>query len=425
MESSVTRKLPGESDASADSVHCAPKEVHHHYKVRQEKPITMTTRSSKPRVLLFSQRNIFGRYLFRCPHFEFENIISQVDSVELLAPKADASSFRSNFAKRMAYHVPLLFNPGIQKVRDQSRYDMFIAICGYPTDLLMADAAFNWRAHSTTSVCLIDELWAKELPLYRHMFQILKKFDAIFLYYSQTVKPLNDRIGARCVFLPPGVDALRFSPFPNPPVRSIDVYSIGRRSEVTHDALLRMAIDDGLFYLHDSIAGDKAIDSAQHRALFANAAKRSRYFIVNPGLINRPEKTNKQIEIGNRYFEGAASGTIMVGERPRTEAFERLFDWPGAVLHLDYDSNKIDQIINDLDGQPERQETIRRTNVVQCLLRHDWAYRWEAILNTVGLAPMPQLLERKMRLQHLADQVGSEKNGSMETATALCGLSEL
>lgn len=366
----------------------------------------MTTRPSSPRVLLFSQRNILGRHLFRCPHFEFENIISQVDSVELLAPQADASSFRSNFTKRMAYHLPLLFNPGIQRIRSQGHYDLFFAVCGYPTDLLMVDAALNWRDHSTMSACLIDELWAREILLNRHMFSILKKFDVIFLYYSQTVQPLSERLGTRCVFLPPGVDALLFSPYPKPPKRSIDVYSIGRRSEVTHQALLRIVADNGLFYVHDSIAGDKAIDAGQHRTLFANAAKRSRYFIVNPGLVNRPEKTSKQIEIGNRYFEGAASGTIMIGEQPRTEAFARLFNWPDAVLHLDYDSSEIDRIINDLDRQPDRQETIRRTNVAQSLLRHDWAYRWEAILNTVGLAPLPQLGERMGRLRNLAGKVG-------------------
>jgi hypothetical protein len=371
----------------------------------------MTSGPSKPRVLLFSQRNILGKYLFRCPHFEFENVISQVDSVEVLAPQANASSLRSNFVKRMAYHVPISLNPGIRKIHGHAQYDVFIAVCGYPTDLLTVDAAIDWRNHCTTSVCLIDELWAKEIPLYRHFFRILRKFDLVVLYYSQTVRPLSERIGSKCIFLPPGVDALLFSPYPKPPRRSIDVYSIGRRSEVTHRALLRMAAEHELFYLHDSIAGDKAIDSGQHRALFANAAKRSRFFLVNPGLINQPHKTNKQIEIGNRYFEGAASGTIMIGECPQTEAFKMHFDWPDAVVHLDYDSSEIDRIINDLDRQPEKQESIRRTNVVQSLLRHDWAYRWEAILRTVGLEPMQQLLYRKERLHNLARQVSSEESG--------------
>jgi hypothetical protein len=377
----------------------------------------MTSGPSKPRVLLFSQRNILGKYLFRCPHFEFENVISQIDSVEVLAAQADASSLRSNFVKRMAYHIPISLNPGIRKIRGLAHYDVFFAVCGYPSDLLMVDAAIDWRNHCTTSVCLIDELWAKAIPLQRHFFRILKKFDLVFLYYSQTVRPLSECIGSKCIFLPPGVDTLLFSPYPKPPRRSIDVYSIGRRSEVTHQALLRMAAENGLFYLHDSIAGDKAIDSGQHRALFANTAKRSRYFLANQGLIDRPQETGKQVEIGNRYFEGAASGTIMIGERPHTEAFEMLFDWPDAVVHLDYDSSEIDRIINDLDRQPERQERIRRTNVVQSLLRHDWVYRWEAILRAIGLEPMQQLLYRKERLLNLARQITSEENECRQAAT--------
>ena len=371
----------------------------------------MMTQPSQPRVLIFSQRNIFGKALFRCPHYEFEDVISQIDSAELLAPHADPATLRHALVKRLAYHVPIALNPGIQKVQGRAHYDLFLAICGSPTDLLMVDAAINWREFCTTSVCLIDELWVREIGLHRHFLRFLDNFDVVVLYYSQSIKPVSERIGSQCVFLPPGVDALRFSPYPEPPRRAVDVYSIGRRSEITHRSLLRMAAEDGLFYLHDSIAGNQAIDSAQHRALFANVAKRSRYFVVNPGLIDRPDIRSKQIEIGNRYFEGAASGTIMVGERPDTAEFERLFDWPDAVIHLPYNSSDIGLIINELDKQPERQEKIRRTNVAQTLLRHDWVYRWEAILNIVGLEPLPQLLVRKERLRNLAQQVsGSAQN---------------
>jgi len=166
-----------------------------------------------------------------------------------------------------------------------------------------------------------------------------------------------------------------------------------------------MVQEDRLFYLHDSIAGIQAINSKEHRALLANCAKRSRYFIVNPGLIDLPEKRGNQIEVGNRYFEGAASGAIMVGERPSNEVFETLFDWPEAMTQLPYDSCDIDLVIKDLDGDPERQDRIRRTGIVQALMRHDWVYRWEVILKTVGLEPMQGILERKDRLKKLAEVV--------------------
>jgi len=266
----------------------------------------------------------------------------------------------------------------------------------------MVNAVRNWRDFCKTSVCLLDELWVRQVANYRHFLRILKTFDLVILYYSQSVATLSEQIGGKCVFLPPGVDAILFCPYPEQPERVVDVYSIGRRSKTTHQKLLRMATESGLFYLHDSMAGDQCLDSREHRALFANILKRSRYFIVNPGLIDRPETRGNQIEVGNRYFEGAAAGAIMVGECPNNKEFEHLFPWRDAVIHLPYDSNNIDTIIAELDSDLQRQRSIRRTNVVQALTRHDWVYRWETILETLGLAPMPAVSQRKERLRTLA-----------------------
>lgn len=365
----------------------------------------MVIQPNKPRILIFSQRNIFSNALFRGPHYEFEDIIFQIDCAEIMAPHADLATLRHEIANRVAYHVPIALNPGIPTIRLKSRYDLFFAICGSPRDLLMVNAVSNWRATCSTSVCLIDEIWVKQMTDYRYFLRILEKFDVVMLYYRHSVEPLRARIGRKCIFLPPGVDTIRFCPYPKPPKRVVDVSSIGRRSAITHQRLLRMVDDKGLFYLHDSIAGDQSITLREHRNLLASLAKRSRYFIVNPGLIDRPDVRGNQIEIGNRYFEGAASGAIMVGERPDDGEFGRLFDWPDAIIHLPYDSSNIDTIIDELDGQPERQERIRRTNMQQALRRHDWVYRWEYILKTLGIDSKPELLQRKERLNDLAEVV--------------------
>ncbi len=197
--------------------------------------ISMDTQTGKPRVLIFSLRNIFGNVFFRCPHYEFEDIICEIDSAVLLAPKVDPSNTRSTFARRLAYRAPVALNPGIRRISEKINYDIFFTICGFPPDLIMVNAVIsNVRDICRTSVCLVDELWVKEMIKQRHLLRILAKFDVVMLYYSQTVKPLSERIGRRCVFLPPSVDAILFCPHPDPPKRVIDVYSIGRRSEITH-----------------------------------------------------------------------------------------------------------------------------------------------------------------------------------------------
>jgi len=59
-------------------------------------------------------------------------------------------------------------------------------------------------------------------------------------------------------------------------------------------------------------------------------------------------------------------------------------------------------VMREFDSQPERQVRARRTNMVQALLRHDWAYRWEQLLEIAGLSPLPALTERKRLLAERA-----------------------
>jgi hypothetical protein len=89
-----------------------------------------------------------------------------------------------------------------------------------------------------------------------------------------------------CSYLPLAVDILRFSPFPGLPTRAIDVCNIGRRSSVTHEALMRLASERRLFYYYDTVAvggaGGKqrtfhVDNSGQHRFLLANLLQWSRY----------------------------------------------------------------------------------------------------------------------------------------------------
>jgi hypothetical protein len=360
----------------------------------------------QPRTLLISQRKLSKDVLFRCPHYEFEDIICDIDSVDLIAPEAGRwFDQRYVVAKRLAWHTPLTLNPGIANIKIDRSYDLLFAICGSPVDLLAVNAIPDWDKLAKKSICLIDEMWVRELGGYKCYLNLLKKFDYVMLYYSATVDAINRLIGDRGRFLAPGIDALLFCPYPSLPKRVVDVYSIGRRSAVTHQALLNIARERGRFYLHDSISGSRAINGNEHRALFAAAAKRSRYFIVNPALVDLPNVRGGQNEIGNRYFEGAAAGAIMIGERPKNQKFDEMFDWQDAVLDLPFGSPEVETIMDEVESQPQWEEKMRRTNIIQTLLRHDWAYRWESVLKTAGLEPMKGLSDRKERLKNLVTQV--------------------
>ncbi len=364
--------------------------------------------SKEPRVLLFSQRNIFSNH-FRCANYEFEHVIREIDSVAVLAPQPNKLfQFGTRIAQRLARDLNIFLNPGIPKTELKESYDLFFVACTFPRDLLNIKGIEKWRDRCKTAICWLNEIWATEVYKNTASIELLTKFDYVIVNCSQSVDAINEVIGGKCLYLNPAVDAILFCPYPDVPQRVIDVYSIGRRSEELHRNLLRMSKENRIFYVYDSINGEQVINTDQHRLLFANMAKRSRYFIVNPGKIDCPEETNHQSEIGPRYFEGASSGTIMIGEYSKNEEFEKTFHWPDAVVHLPFGSGEIESIINQLDSQPERQENIRRKNVVQSLLHHDWVYRWEDILKIAGLEPMPELLERKERLLDLSRMVEKE-----------------
>lgn len=358
--------------------------------------------SDGKRILMFSQRNIYDKFHFRCYLSEFEDLICQMDSVELLCPKPmERFKYGTRIAQKLAADYSIAFNPGIPKQKVAKDYDLFFAFCLWPRDLLHIESIVDWENCSKFSVCWLTEVWLSDIHASRYYLDILSKFDLVVMNLSSSVKAVNEVIGDKAFFMPLGIDCVLFCPYPNPPQRLIDMYSIGRRSEITHNKLLKMSEKNNIFYVYDSIASHLIIDSTQHRQLFANMAKRSKYFMVNPGKVDSPDEVTVQSEIGNRFFEGIAAGTIMVGEHPQTEVFKDIFYWPDAVVNLPFDSEDIDLIFSEFGKDPERQEEVRRKNIIESLQKHDWLYRWEVILQRAGLKPMPGFFERKDVLDDL------------------------
>jgi len=325
----------------------------------------------------------------------------------MLTPKPYRSfAVGQKVANQLARHVSIAsVNPGIRKLQFNKNYDLFFAICQFPSDLLSLNAIKGWKQRCRTSVCWLAEIWACEVRKLKGHLKMLSQFDYVVIPSMGSVQPVKDVIGERCVYVTAGIDTIRFCPYPNHPVRSIDVYSMGRKSSITHQALLKMAEQGQIFYIYDTYENMKTLLPRDHRLLVANKAKRSRYFITNAPKIDRQFETNGQGEISYRYFEGAASGTVMIGDFIENEAFRKHFDWPDAVIRVPFDTADIAKILTDLDSQPDRLKEIRKNNIVQSLLRHDWAYRWRAILDIVSLEPSPALVAREQHLKKLAEDI--------------------
>ena len=369
-----------------------------------------TEQERRPRICMLTSRYI-SRRAFQCTLYEAQDVLRDTDDVDLLGPEPGwAFAFKQHWQRRLLYRDltrKLIFqNPGLHTITLNREYDLCVLVCQNYWDLLYFNAIRGWKDYCKTTVCWMDELWLADLPQFKYWLHALKQFDQIFIGCKETVPELSRILQKSCHWLPGGVDAIRFSPYPNPPTRSIDVYSIGRRWDAIHQSLLRAASRKEIFYVYDTFPGLADLepyDYEQHRNLYSNLAKRSRYYVVAPAKMNVPEETQGQVEVGFRYYEAAAAGAVMIGQRPECSAFRDMFDWPEAVIEICPDGSDVEAVLSHLTSEPELICTISRRNAEQALLRHDWVYRWETILKAIGMEASPRMMARKQYLKELAD----------------------
>ncbi len=365
-------------------------------------------------VLLLSLRKVEDVVAY-CAQYEFEDVISSVVDADMAAPEKLDSVELSRKAYKLVRYLSgsrdlagALVRPLAPRLLDKE-YDLFLPVFSHPHQLFALSCVPDWRKRCRKAVCFIVEAWARMLPGY--LLELLSEFDHVFIAAQHVIGTVSKMIGRPCTYMPQGVDTLRFCPWPDPPLRSIDVCNIGRRSPVTHEKLLERARQGRLFYYYDTIKpAAKQVtfhvsSGPEHRLLLASLLKRSRYFIANRARADQPELTLGRDEIAGRFFEGAAAGAIVLGDPPNTDEFRARFDWPDAVIPMPFDAPEVLKRIEELNADPRRQERIRKENVANALLRHDWVHRLRTILDAVGVAAPARVLAREARLASLAAEV--------------------
>ena len=372
-------------------------------------PTLNRCKSGQPRICVLSQRNIHS-LVSRCSIYEFEDIIYEIDDADILspAPQLLSNGIISRNIRRLAEKVTgVPKGPIVEEIQVQQDYDVFIACCLFITDLRVLKNVKNWKQRSGKTICWLVELWENSLGEHEDLLEVLAEFDYVVLNLSGSVQALQKAIGKPVFYHFFGVDTILFCPYPDPPDRSIYIYSMGRKSQITHEALLELSAKKGFFYLYDTFENMKSPCMEQHRSLSANLMKRSRYFIANASKMDSQSKTKGQIEGGPRFVEGAAGGTIMIGEPPANDVFPLHFNWPDVVIPTTFDNSDIGELMADLDSDPERLEQARQNNIINSLKRHDWVYRWKEILGMVSMEPTNGLLKRERHLEELTSFVRS------------------
>jgi hypothetical protein len=365
----------------------------------------MPAAPGQPRALVFSERNAESRK-WHAFQYEFEDVAAAVDDVAVLAPPERPTGrlrYVANRASRATGHIERYTEPSVRPVRITRDYDVFFTMFSFVSDIPHLHALRDMRERCAKATCFIVELFTHQIEEARPYLELLRRFefDRVFLFNPAPKAAVEEIVGCPVEFLPLGVDALRFTPYPDPPPRCVDLYQFGRRSTVTHAAALEMARRDGAFYLYDTIFNVPLPDYLAHREMIAETMKRSRYFFAYRAGEDL-ERVRADDAISARYFEAIAGGPVLLGSAPSSPEWSQCFDWPDVVIDIPYEAHDLREIVADLDAQPERLARARTNNIVNTLRRHDNVYRWARILESVGLAPSPGMTARMERLEALA-----------------------
>jgi len=366
-------------------------------------------------VLLLSERRIANLVAY-CLAYEFEDVIASLTN----AQRIDVTDRPGLEFSRRAYKLARIASgsrhlarklaplPRSKVVLDRD-FELFFPVFSHTQELYSLETIPNWRERSRKAACFIVEMWSDRLSDY--LIELLSAFDHIFVGFQHSVADVARMTGRPVSYLPYAVDVVRFAPASLDKPRPIDVCNIGRRSAVTHRALLEDAEKQQSFYYYDTVAASGSnlqdrtfrVDNAQeHRRMLATVLKNSSYYIANRSYVNNPEFKASHDEVSARFYEGAAAGTILIGEAPRTDEFRRQFDWEDAMFHLPFDSPDVARIVADLNRDPERLQAARRRNVREAASRHDWLNRLQVVFAALGLEPTEQMNARARQLDQIA-----------------------
>ena len=372
----------------------------------------LTTYSKDARVALFSLRS-FEDHVSRSHGYEFEDVILEdLDEADLLAPVQGRFPILGRVKNKISRYskAARALPAGLRPTPLRRDYNLFFYSIAHLRDLLFLDALGDWRARSDTAICWIQELWIHDFPRQKRLIDQLNVFDFVICSFAGTAEALGELVDVPVIFIPWGLDALHFCPYPDPPRRAIDFLKIGVRHETTHNALVDHADKTGQFYSYETISGRAGMrDHRAHRHNYVGLLQRSRYFFSYLAKVERTIERGKQTEFGLRYLEGLAAGAVILGTRIKSDAFEAHMGWPDSVIDIPYDCPDIAEVVSELDAQPARLEAIRARNIIECLERHDHLYRWEKILELAGMEPHPKMAQRREALQNLIGMVKQDR----------------
>ena len=284
------------------------------------------------------------------------------------------------------------------------RYDAAIFVAHSIWDLQLLEGLGRLRNWADTVAVWFLETWPSS---YQDGLVALEPFhavDHIFVGMEAAVEPLSAALGRHVTYLPMASDTLRFSPDRPDNDRPIDLIGIGRRRPEQHEQMLRWAGDTGRLYLYDTTNVGRPPDLRSHRDTIGDWYRNSKLATCNYAKSDQPNVVGTSRVMPGRLWEGLAAGSSLVGLAPSESCQQELFGRT-VVTPIPSHPSDLPAFLEDEIGRHGPTEIGDQVHLA--LSGHDWAHRWVAMLDAIGLTPSPGLDHRISELAQRAEKFAS------------------
>ena len=283
----------------------------------------------------------------------------------------------------------------------------WVQLSSRPSGAIHFASYVNLRARRSN---LVVDAWKSSLTKIG-IAATIERLDPCFVAFREATEELQRRFPlARFVWLPFGADTDTF--YPRKEGKPIFAFSMGRRHEPLHQALLAYCDARRLRYVHSNGGG---LSTDELGRLTSSA----QYFLATPPDLDNPKRTGGLSPLVMRYFEGLAAGTRLLGVLPRSGEYEALLP-TDAFCRVSPDGLDLAERLDEDRSNPNNQQAV---DAACAFVRehHSWRRRAEQIFNHLanGAAIDLSLLQKEPRFGRVVSRLGLAQDARLEDNRAI------
>jgi hypothetical protein len=199
----------------------------------------------------------------------------------------------------------------------------------FPLDLFK-----NWDQHVGVKILYIFDTFEGQLPSIRRVVHSTK-WDLAITSFHGALPFLEEQTQHKWYAVAQGVKLDRFKPVAKEE-KLISFSAYGRRLQNVHNSIQEYCLQTNKYYEYTTTTGlQPQLDPCENYRQYAWHLTHSFFTFSWSVELTNPKRVLTFSPITCRWFEAAASGTVIVGQAPKDPEFEKIFG-SDLVIPIDY-----------------------------------------------------------------------------------------